>query len=186
MLTGNDPPRDHEVNPFEKKIISLDGATLIQNMMEPNEERRISLGDILMSNFVRKVDGTSLPISRSRETSRDRDCQTAHISPAIVRAHSARLTASGCKRIIKDSAFESGESTHLYHRRPSLDYYCNESTGTNCRHNAYLANQCVHCGKCQSLERRCGRSKSSDVRRIEQRTTPTEPVGANLKQRKGN
>ncbi|VDK84836.1 unnamed protein product [Onchocerca ochengi] len=182
MLTGNDPPRDREVNPFEKKVISLEGATLIQSMMEPNEERRISLGDILMSDFMRKVDGTSLPISRSRETSRDRDCQTAHISPAVVRAHSARPTASGCKRIIKDSAFESGESTHLYYRRPSLDYYCNESAGINC-HNAYLENQCVHCGKCQSLERR---SKSSDIRRIEQRTTPIEPVGANLKQIKGS
>lgn len=43
MLTGNDPPRDREVNPF-KETISLEGATLIQSMMDPIEERRISLG----------------------------------------------------------------------------------------------------------------------------------------------
>ncbi|VDM92581.1 unnamed protein product, partial [Onchocerca ochengi] len=101
-----------------------------------------------------------------------------HISPVIVRAQSARPTASGYKRITKDSAFESGESTHPYRRRPSLDYYRNESAGiTNCRHDTYFENQCMHCGKRQSSEKRY----ESSMRRIERRTTPIEPV-ANLKQ----
>lgn len=43
MLTSKDPPRDREVNPF-KETISLESATLIQSMMDPNEERRITLG----------------------------------------------------------------------------------------------------------------------------------------------
>ncbi|EJD75333.1 serine/threonine protein kinase [Loa loa] len=161
MLTGSDPPRDREVNPFKEKI-SLEGATLIQSMMDPNEERRISLGDVSMSEFMRKVDGLSLPISRSRETSRERiiyrDCQAAHISPVIVRAHSARPTTSGYKRITKDSAFESGESSHPFRRRPSLNCYRDESAGVeNCRHSTYLENQCAHCGKRQSFERKYGR-----------------------------
>ncbi|VBB29332.1 unnamed protein product [Acanthocheilonema viteae] len=197
MLTGNDPPRDHEVNPF-KETISLESATLIQSMMDPNEERRITLGDISLSDFMRKVDGLSLPISRSRETSKERiiyrDCQTAHISPVIVRAHSAKPTASGYRRITKDSAFESGESTHPYRRRPSLDYYHGESTGiTNCRHSTYLENQCAHCGKQQSLERKCGRQidvyEPNGIRHsshAKRRPAPTEPVGTNLKQIKDN
>ncbi|MCP9262888.1 putative serine/threonine-protein kinase zyg-1 [Dirofilaria immitis] len=189
MLTGSDPPRDREVNPF-METISLEGATLIQNMMDPNEERRISLGDISMSDFMRKVDGLSLPMSRSREASKEkiiyRDYQSTHMSPAFVRAHSARTTASGYKRITKDSAFESGESTHPCRRRPSLDFYRNESAGiTNCRHNVYLESECVHCGKRQSTERKCGREidicESSGMRRVERRTMPTEPIGANLK-----
>ncbi|CAG9531389.1 unnamed protein product [Cercopithifilaria johnstoni] len=197
MLTGNDPPRDREVNPF-KETIALESATLIQSMMDPNEERRITLGDISLSDFMRKVDGLSLPISRSRETSRERiiyrDCQTAHISPVIVRAHSARPTANGHKRITNDSAFESGESAHPYRRRPSMDYYRGESTGiTNCRHNIYLENQCAHCGKQQSLERKRGREidvyESNGMRhssRAERRPVLVTPVDTNLKEIRKN
>ncbi|VDM23226.1 unnamed protein product [Wuchereria bancrofti] len=197
MLTGYDPPRDCEVNPF-KETISLEGATLIQSMMDPNEERRISLADISMSDFMRKVDGLSLPISRSREASKERviyrDCQTAHISPVIVRAHSARPMASGYKRMTKDSAFESGESGHPYRRRPSLDYHRSESVGiTNCRHSTYLENQCAHCGKRQSSEKKYGREidvyESNGMRqssRAERRPALIAPVGANLKQMEGN
>lgn len=43
MLTGEDPPRDREVNPF-KLTMSLEGAVLIQSMMDPDEKRRIRLG----------------------------------------------------------------------------------------------------------------------------------------------
>ncbi|KAK6112171.1 Protein kinase domain family protein [Brugia pahangi] len=197
MLTGYDPPRDCEVNPF-KETISLEGATLIQSMMDPNEERRISLADISMSDFMRKVDGLSLPISRSREVSKERiiyrDCQTAHISPVIVRAHSARPMASGYKRMTKDSAFESGESGHPYRRRPSLDYHRSESVGiTSCRHSTNLENQCAHCGKRQSLEKRYGREtdvyESNGMRqssRAKQRPALIAPVGANLKQMEGS
>ncbi|VDO60961.1 unnamed protein product, partial [Onchocerca flexuosa] len=102
-----------------------------------------------------------------------------HISPVIVRAQSARPTASRNKRITKDSAFESGESTHPYHRRPSLDYYRNEPDGiTNCRHDTYFENQCIHCAQRQSSKRRY----ESDMRRTERRTMSVEPVGTNLKQ----
>lgn len=50
MLTGIDPPRVREVNP-SKEPISLEGATLIQSMMDPNEQRRISLGGDFFSEI---------------------------------------------------------------------------------------------------------------------------------------
>uniref|UniRef100_A0A1I8EHC2 Protein kinase domain-containing protein n=1 Tax=Wuchereria bancrofti TaxID=6293 RepID=A0A1I8EHC2_WUCBA len=50
MLTGYDPPRDCE------KRSRWKGATLIQSMMDPNEERRISLAGSLFLNAFKKKD----------------------------------------------------------------------------------------------------------------------------------
>lgn len=94
----------------------------------------------------------------------------------------------------KDSAFESSESGHPYRRRPSLDYHRSESVGiTSCRHSTYLENQCAHCGKRQSLEKRYGREtdvyESNGMRqssRAKRRPALIAPVGANLKQMEGS
>ncbi|VDN23154.1 unnamed protein product [Gongylonema pulchrum] len=146
MLAGKDPPRDHDVNPFMAPI-SLEGAVLIQSMMDPNQERRLALADITMSDFMRKVDGLSLPISRSRESSKEkpgyRELHIRHRSPPLrVRAQSVQATTSGYRRTTKDSAFESGDSAHAYRRGPSLDRYHNGFAGsTDCRHSNYVENR---------------------------------------------
>ncbi|VDN02253.1 unnamed protein product [Thelazia callipaeda] len=146
MLTGEDPPRNREINPF-KDDISLEGATLIQSMMDPHEERRIGLGDISMSDFMRKVDGLSLPMSRSRDLSREktpyRNSNNTHHSP-VARTHSNRPPVNGYKYITNDSAFESGESARPYHGRSSSDRYRNGPPRVmDCRHSNYNNNQCI-------------------------------------------
>lgn len=202
MLTGEDPPRDHDVN-LCKLAISVEGAVLIQNMMDPDEERRIHLGDITMSDFMRKIDGLSLPMSRSREASKEmtvhRDYRITHHSPLRIRAHSAQPTTSGFKRVTKDSAFESGESAQTHRRRASLDRYRGEPGGKiDCRHSTYNENKCARCGKQRSLDRRymkntingwerdvlemkASRTDSKRASRMEQRTAHNAHADADAK-----